>query len=168
MDLAHTLPRGSGLIYRHFGAPNRHHIAARLSKITKRRHLKLLIGNDPKLALEIGADGVHWPEMRFTEAKYWQNRFAIMTCAAHSRQTLSRLQREPIDAALVSAIFPSNSPSASAPLGVSTLRQLCTQSTIPLYALGGVNIQNMGKISKYSGISGIEGIQAVLQKQART
>ena len=162
--LAQALPVGSGLIYRHFGAPDRHHTATRLSNIAKKRRLKLLIGNDPKLAMKIGATGVHWPEAKIREAKYWQNRFALMTCAAHSRQAISRIQTTQIDAAFVSAVFPSNSPSASSPLGVETFRQLCVQSTIPLYALGGVNDQNMRNISRYGGISGIEGIQSVVQK----
>ena len=164
--LAHALPEGSGLIYRHFGAPDRYHTATRLSNIAKKQRLKLLIGNDPKLAMKVGAEGVHWSEARLREAKYWQNRFALMTCAAHSRQAISRIQTTQIDAAFVSTVFPSNSPSASSPLGVATFRQLCAQSTIPLYALGGVNDQNMRNISRYGGISGIEGIQAAILKTA--
>jgi len=162
--LVHALPKGSGLIYRHFGTADRYQTASHLSNIAKKRHLKLLIGNDPKLAMKVDADGVHWSEVRLREAKYWQNRFALMTCAAHSRRAISCIEATVIDAALISAIFPSNSPSAGSPLGVETFRQLCTQSAIPLYALGGVNTQNMDKVSGFGGIAGIEGVQGAVLK----
>ena len=57
-----TLPTGTGVIYRHFGAADRMKVAKALRDATYERQLPLLIANDPHLACQVRADGVHWPE----------------------------------------------------------------------------------------------------------
>src|SRR5262245_21883770 len=58
------LPRGWGVIYRHFGAPNRFVVGRELARACRQRGLFLLVSADPCLAQRIRADGVHWPEAR--------------------------------------------------------------------------------------------------------
>lgn len=165
LKFAASLPAGCGLIYRHFGASDRAEIAFALGRIAKRRGLKLLIGNDPQLALKSGALGVHWSEKRISEAKYWQNRFTLMTSAAHSPRAVFKARTAKVDAVLFSAIFPSKSPSAGPAKGVHTFRQMSQQSGLPIYALGGVNSENMGKISDFGGVACIEGAKVFSVKQ---
>jgi len=83
--LAEALPRGTGLIFRHFGVENKLEIGLCLAQIAARRRLTLLIGNDPQLAMKVKASGVHWSEAAMFSARRWKGRFPIMTGAAHSR-----------------------------------------------------------------------------------
>ena len=158
---AERIPYGWGLIYRHYGHRDRHFIGSDLARICRRRHLKLLIANDPDLAMKVKADGVHWPFAERGEARRWQARFALMTASAHSPDQLQLLQDTAVDAALLSTAFPSASPSARAPLGATRFRTLARRSGLPVYALGGMNAERAGALAPVAGIAAIEGIEAV-------
>ena len=164
LALGELLPQGSGLIYRHFGHAHRLETAYALARIAKLKRLKLLIGNDPHLASKIGADGVHWSENNLESAKYWRRKFNLMTGAAHCRMAIFRAQKSGVDAALFSAVFPSNSPSAGTPVGALKLRAHTRLAALPIYGLGGVNAGNMGKIASYNGIAAIEGVACTVWK----
>ncbi len=151
------LPRGSGIIYRHFGAENRHQTALELSDGIRPLGLRLLIAADPELAQAVGADGVHWPETRLGQARAWRNRFELQTASAHSRQAIWRASQLNFDAVLASSVFSSDSPSAGRPLGVARFRRLVSTSPIPVYGLGGVTAQTSKRICQVSGLSGISG-----------
>ena len=158
LALARGLPRGSGIIYRHFGADDRLSVALGLSRIARTRKLTLLIGNDPALACRVGADGVHWSEQRRPEARKWRTRFSVMTCAAHSRRALAGAIVCPCNAALYSTVFASKSASASNPVGALRFRSIAGQSRLPVYALGGVTSDTINRVAAFSGGAGIEGL----------
>lgn len=151
------LPRGSGIIYRHFGAKNRRQMALDLSEVASALRLRLLIAADPDLALEVGADGVHWPEARLGQARAWRNRFQLQTASAHSHRAILRASQLELDAVLVSSVFPSDSPSAGRPLGAPRFRRLVSASPLPVYGLGGVTAKNARQICAFAGLSGISG-----------
>ena len=156
--MALKLPTGSGIIYRHFGAKDRFAVAASLADLARRRGLKLLIAADPKLALEVGAHGVHWTEERLREAYKCHGRFRLQTASAHSRFAIVLAERMGVDAALVSTVFPSKSLSASRPIGSLRLRRLAQSNRLPLYALGGVKHDNALRVAGASGLAAIEGL----------
>jgi thiamine-phosphate pyrophosphorylase len=151
------LPRGWGVIYRHFGAPDREAAAGGLAVACRKKGLAFLIGADARLALQVGADGVHWPNRMAEEVRRWAVRFRLQTVSAHGPAELARLTGLPIDAALVSAVFPSASPSAGAALGALRLRRLSKLSPMPIYGLGGVNPENARQISGFAGLAAIGG-----------
>ena len=157
-SVAAKLPVGSGVLYRHFGAENRFEVAVELAGLARRRGLKLLTAADPKLAVEIGAYGVHWPEARLQDALKWRGRFQIQTASAHSRMAITRAEQVGVDAALVSTVFSSNSPSAGTPMGAAAFVELCHQSPLPLYALGGINADNAASVAGSGGLAAIEGL----------
>lgn len=164
ISLARRLPRGWGLIYRHFGAPDRAAVAAALA-VAARGRLTLLIGGDPRLAKAIGADGVHWPERRLREARRWRGAFKMMTGAAHSRSALRRCARSGLDAALLSTVFPSTSATASAPMGPIRLRNLARKGPpIAIYGLGGVHAGTAARIAEFTGLAMVEGAAAAFAR----
>lgn len=142
---------GSGLIYRHFGAPDRLATAQALAEMSRKKSFKLLIGNDPELAQKVGANGVHWAEAKLDQAGKWANRFEIMTAAAHSKTAMIRAREASMNAVLVSAVFPSASPSAGAPIGPEALREWAENVQIPTYGLGGVTEDNFDQIHGFAG-----------------
>ena len=161
LALASRLFKGCAIIYRHFGAANRTEVARRLSEIAQENEIALLIGNDPDLAIAVNADGVHWPEAKIGTASLWSGRFQIMTAAAHSEDAIAAATKANLDAVLVSAVFPSNSPSAGSPIGVETLRQWTESSPLPVYALGGVTADNFTEFHDFAGAAMIGGLSGL-------
>ncbi|HLB06647.1 MAG TPA: thiamine phosphate synthase [Alphaproteobacteria bacterium] len=158
---AAALPRGAAVILRHYGAPERAVLARKLAALCRRRHLKLLIAGDARLALRLGASGVHLPEhlahkgRRFRLKRSW-----IVTAAAHGLPGLIRAQRAGADAALLGPVFPSESHPVRKPLGPSRFAALARRAPLPVYALGGIGAHNASRL-KASGAIGIAAIGAL-------
>ena len=162
LALARRLPAGSGLIFRHFGAADRENVAHALADICRERGLVFLIGNDAELAARSGADGVHWPERSLAEAAARRGRgdVSLFTSAAHSGRALHRAAQAGIDAALLSPVFPSASPSAGRPLGLFPAARLAQHTRIPVFALGGINSRTARRLETL-GFAGIACIGAL-------
>ncbi len=158
---AARLPRGCGVIFRGFGRPDAEATAARLVMLARRRGLLLLIGADEALAARIGAGGVHLPERDLWKAPRIRARHPgwIVTGAAHSPLALQHALRAGLDAVLLSAVFPSNSPSAGKPLGPIKWALAVRRARTPTIALGGVNAKSVGRLvgTKTYGFAAVEG-----------
>jgi thiamine-phosphate pyrophosphorylase len=159
---AEDLPPGAGLVYRPFGAKNAEAVAYDLAEIAFENGLILLIGQDAGLAARVGAHGVHMPErLAATAARLKAAQPSwIVTTAAHSLAAARRAANSGADAAVVSAVFPSNSLSAGAPMGPVRLAGMVRQAGLPVYALGGVNDITAGRLLN-TGVAGLAGIAGV-------
>lgn len=153
------LPPEVGVIYRPFGAPDAVERGRRLATIARQRGLTLLAGADPDLALAIGAHGLHLPERLAYQLPALRSAHPgwILTAAAHSLQAAGL----EADALLVSPVFPSKSPSASAPLGLDAFTALVAAAAAPVYALGGVTARTAPLLAD-SGAAGLAGIEGFL------
>jgi thiamine-phosphate pyrophosphorylase len=158
-QLAQRMPPGWGLVYRHFGAPERFAMAERLAKLAFRGHFTLLIGADPRLAAAVGADGVHWPEACLLSARRWTGRFRLMTASAHSVSAVCAAQPRGIDARVLSTVFPSASPTASTPMGRFRFRKASRDAACPIYALGGITGETAPAVSRWAGLAGVGKIE---------
>ena len=101
----------------------------------------MLIGADPDLAIQVGADGVHFKrDKSLIRPKIWRARCPewIVTMAGiksgHYSADLSLL-----DGLLVSSVFKSQSPSAGPPTGVKAFTNYAKTLDCPVFALGGIN-----------------------------
>jgi thiamine-phosphate pyrophosphorylase len=157
---ARRLPKGSAIVYRAFGTADAETQARRLLKIAKARGLLLLIGADAALAARVGAHGVHLPERMAGRAQRLQRSTWIVTSAAHSAMAARRGLAAGADAVVVSAIFPSNSPSAGKPLGPLRLARLLRAVGGPVYALGGVNDKTARRLLP-AGLVGLAAVEAL-------
>lgn len=135
------LPRGAGVVYRAFGDPGAVAEGRRLVKAARRRGLLVLAGADAALAARIGADGVHLPQRMAARALGLKRarRTWIVTAAAHSKVAIVTAKRSGADAAFVSPVFVSASPSAGCPIGPLRFAALIGGAGLPVFALGGVN-----------------------------
>ena len=160
--VAAGLPVGSGVIYRAFGADDALPRARRLKAIAVERELILLVGADAALAEACGADGVHLPEAMIDRATVLRQGHPgwILTAAAHSLAATERAAAAGCDAALVSTVFASQSPSAGAPMGAGAFADLVRAAPLPVYALGGVTIRTAPDLagSGAQGFAMVEGL----------
>ena len=156
-----TLPRGSAVILRHYGAPGRKELAIRLLAASKRRGIPILVAADARLAAEIGADGLHLPEAMAARGpsvwSKWRKPGWLVTAAAHSPAALHRAKAAGADAALLSPVFPTESHPDGAALGALRFAAWCRKSPLPVYALGGVSAANVRRL-KGCGARGVAGI----------
>lgn len=155
VKVARTLPPGTCVIYRHFGAPERSRVARALKRVCDARGLTLLIAADPLLARRIGADGVHWPERQVRRMRI-EGR--LVTAAAHSARGVKRAAKA--DAILLSPLFATASASARPPLGVARAARLAQKARTYVIALGGINAAN-ARTLKGRGFAGLACVEAL-------
>lgn len=147
------------MIYRAFGDPAAGRVAGALRRIARARGLVLLVGADEGLAAKVGADGVHLPERMMAQAPMIRSRrpLWLITTAAHGPTALARAGRLDLDAAFLSTVFPSDSPSARPPLGAVRLAALARKARLPVVALGGVSAGTVRRLAD----TGVVGFAAV-------
>lgn len=162
VSAARSLPAGAAVVYRAFGAPEALEIAQALRRATREAGASLLIGADAGLAAACGADGVHLPERLAGRARALRQAHPrwLVTAAAHSLPAARRSLALGAHAVVVSAVFPSRSPSAGPPLGPRRLAVLTRASGGPVYALGGINTKNARRLlaSGVVGLAAVEGL----------
>ena len=169
LTAAAALPRGSAVVYRAFGSDDALTTARALRKLTRAKGLILLIGADAGLAARVGADGVHLPERAAHRIRTARRRPDwLITVAAHGAVAIRRGQGA--DAIVLSAVFPSRSPSAGRPLGPVRFALLARPSATPIIALGGVNMKNAPRLisAGAAGLAAIDGLTPGQGLPART
>lgn len=160
---ARALPKGAAIILRHTNERARARLAAQLKTIARASGLRLLIADDAHLAQRVGADGLHLPEVRLREASHWKalRPSWLITVAAHSAHSLAIASRAGADAALLAPAFATASHKERAPLGVTKLRLMSMQATLPVHALGGIDAANVGRL-RGARLAGIAAIGALI------
>jgi thiamine-phosphate pyrophosphorylase len=162
-ELAARLPAGAAVIYRGFGRPEAESDARRLRAVARQAQLRLLIGLDVALAVAVGADGVHLPERalhRAAEAR--AAGLSLVTGATHSSEALERAADLGLDAAVLSPVFVTASPSGGAALGVERLGAMVLAARLPVLALGGIHGQNAQALGS-SGVAGLCAVEGIVR-----
>ena len=159
VPIAQTLPRGTGIILRHYDVPERAALARRLAALARSRGLVLLIAADPRLARAVHAQGVHWPEMLMHRAR--RPHSGLVTVAAHDAKALIRARSVGADAALLSPVFATRSGAHKHPLGPLRFAALARMSPVPVYALGGISESSARRLL-HSGAAGLAAVDAFL------
>lgn len=130
------LPRGSGLIYRHYhlDGPERLARFRALRRVARARGHLAVLADSALTARAWGADGIYgaprslWP----------RRRVLIHLATAHSMAELRLAARLGADAALLSPVFPTRSHPGGTVLGAVRFRLLARQTRLPVIALGGM------------------------------
>jgi thiamine-phosphate pyrophosphorylase len=151
------LPRGAGVIVRHYGLPGseRRQLFERVRGVARRRGLVLVLAGSPRQAVAWGADGAHGrsPHVR-------SSRPLIRTAPLHRAGELHRVRHA--DAVLVSPVFATRShPGAAAlePRRVGLLRRMLKEPKPALIALGGMDARRFRRLAAL-GAYGWAGIDA--------
>lgn len=155
------LPADVGVIFRHFGLAAQIELAPSIAALCHQQQRTFLVAADRNLARKLGADGVHWPGRLAGEASRYRDSGHIMTMSAHSMRDVKRAEAAGADAAIISTIFQSDSPSASKPIGVGRLAVIQRQSNIALYGLGGIDATNVERVARIAGFAAVSGFNEV-------
>lgn len=132
----------------------------RLRDLAGSRGLLFLVAGDVELALAVEADGCHLPERQLADLARCRETFAFNTVAAHSGPALALAAHRGASAALLSPVFPTKSHPEAEALGVAGASALVSAAALPVYALGGINLQSAPALagSAFAGLAAIEGL----------
>lgn len=159
---AANLRRGDAVLLRDYGVPDRAARARALAQFCRCRGLLLFVGGDLRLALAVGAHGIHWPEaaLRRGVPRAGRTKPLLVTAAAHSRPALIAAARAGANAALLSPVFATASHPDAPWLGAVRFAGLVHTSPLPVYALGGINVRTAPRLfaSGAAGVAAIGGL----------
>ena len=111
---------------------------ARLSREAVGDGALLVLNGPDSLALELGYDGVHWPEAAIPDRPPEPDSLRFRSAAAHTIEAVSRARRASATAVLYGPVF-APTWKASTPAGLAALRETAAASPLPIYALGGID-----------------------------
>jgi thiamine monophosphate synthase len=151
-----NLPKNSAIIIREYDLSKnaREDFAREIFTLAKKRSdLKVLIGKDLALAKKLKADGIHFSDfdklpLQILNKKSFPKKF-ILSFSCHSEKSLLNIRKVNADMVFISPIFPTSSHNEAKTLGVRNLAKITTQnknrtySRLPLFALGGLNKENL-------------------------
>ena len=117
-------------------------LAQRVVELAHVHGARVLLNGDVTLAQAVGADGV---QLTSTQLAQWHERPAVAWCAAscHSLEELQRAEALGCDFALLSPVLPTLSHPGAAHLGWQNFAAIAAKSSIPVYALGGLEWGDM-------------------------
>ncbi len=117
-------------------------LALRLLPLLRAHGARLIVNGDIALAREVGADGV---QLTAAQLATLAERPEVAWCAAscHSAEELRRAEALGCDFALLSPVLPTRSHPGEPALGWERFAELVRGSSIPVYALGGLQLADM-------------------------
>ena len=162
-----ALPKNTAIIIREYdlSADQRLVFAQKVITVAKKKKLKVLVGKDYDLARKIGADGVHFSDRDQKVIAKNKNHKMLLSYSCHSSASIIKSKKLNADLVFYSPIFMSTSHPDQRPAGLCALRKFVMKSVVPVYALGGVNENNIKSLIN-AGVAGVGGIS--IFKMVRT
>jgi 8-oxo-dGTP diphosphatase len=116
--------------------------ASRAIALSKPYGAKVIINADIALAQELSADGVHLPASQLMAL---QSRPESLLCGAscHNAVELAQAANLALDFVVLSPVMPTKSHPEGKPLGWQSFTQLIKDYPLPVYALGGLERQDL-------------------------
>jgi thiamine-phosphate pyrophosphorylase len=139
------LPRGSGVVFRHYATPDRRTLFARVEAVARQRRLILIRAGETPMRHEAGAHAQRSPGLR--------------TAPAHSRRQAIAAIRQGADTLFLSPIFATRSHPGAPALGRVRLGLMIRGLRVPIIALGGMTPRR-AKSLRALGIHGWAAIDA--------
>ncbi|MET0362571.1 MAG: thiamine phosphate synthase [Sphingobium sp.] len=153
------LPRGSGIVLRHYHLPDgeRRALFDRLRRIADRRGLILFLGGGTREARAWGADGCHGD--RGSTPLRWPASMAV-----HDARQLRVAQRRGASLIFLSPLFATRSHPGQRPLGPVRFAALARRAGVPVLALGGVKPRH-GRLIRALGAQGFGAIDSLSRRE---
>jgi len=150
------LPRGSGLIYRHYHLPpaDRRARFEVLRRIARRFGHCMVLSGSAREARAWKADGAYGAAEKLASGPAIRRLVTV-----HSLRELAAAHRSRADAVLLSPVFPTRSHPGAALLGRVRFHLLAAHAGVPAIALGGMTVHRARTLPsrKWAAIQGLAG-----------
>jgi thiamine-phosphate pyrophosphorylase len=107
-----------------------------------------IVNDDPYLALELSADGVHvgQDDIDPSEARQIMGPDAIIGLSTHSREQIEAAASKPIDYVSVGPIWETPTKEGRAATGLELIRTAAEIAPVPWFAIGGIDPGNVDEV----------------------
>ena len=150
--------------------------ARRMHELTARYGVPLIIDDNVEIALKSGAEGVHvgQNDMDAGEVRRHLGPDRILGVTAKTVEQARRAQDAGADYLGSGAVFGTSTKADAIPMSLERLREICACVRIPVVAIGGICLENIGRLSGsgvagaaiVSGIFGAEDIEGTTRRLA--
>ena len=129
--------------------------ARRMHELTARYGVPLIIDDNVEIALKSGAEGVHvgQNDMNAGEVRRLLGPDRILGVTAKTVEQARRAQDAGADYLGSGAVFGTSTKADAIPMSLERLREICACVRIPVVAIGGICLENIGRLSG-SGVAG--------------
>ncbi len=153
------LPRGSGIIFRHYHlkeAARRNRFLS-IKALAKRSDHILLLAGSPRLARQWGADGVHGRHW-----KRYQTAGLLHSAPVHNPKEIRAANHNGADLLILSPVFATRSHPGQRPVSPLQLKRLVALCKKPVILLGGMDAQRFAQRNHLGahGWAAIDGLSA--------
>ena len=142
-------------------SPTQYYELAELAKSILPSSVRTLLNDDAQIAAELGYDGVHLPKTRLDTRSTYTETLSWVSVAIHETAELHYLELLDAHSIVVAPVFRPQWKD-STPLGLARLRSLVVQSSLPVFALGGIEYSNVDAC-KQQHVHGIAVLSSVLK-----
>jgi len=142
-------------------------VTAEIQPLVRKFGAALLVNDRVDVALVAGADGAHvgQEDLPAREARRLLPRPRLLGVSAGSKEMARRAQKEGADYIGVGPVFQTaTKPGAGDPLGLDLLAEIAAAVSIPVVAIGGINVDNVARVFE-AGASGVAVISAVVSAE---
>lgn len=138
--------------------------AIEIRKICNKYKIPFVIDDNVEIAIKSGADGVHLGQndMSIPQARRILGNNKIIGATARTAEQAIKAEQEGADYIGSGAVFATSTKSDTVPLSYKNLCKICSSVSIPVVAIGGINIENV-KSLKDSGISGVAVVSGIFK-----
>jgi thiamine-phosphate pyrophosphorylase len=107
-----------------------------------------IVNDDPHLALELRADGVHvgQDDMDPAEARQIMGPDAIIGLSTHSREQIEAAAKQPVDYISVGPVWETPTKEGRPATGLDLIREAREIAETPWFAIGGIDPDNAGEV----------------------
>jgi len=122
--------------------------AVRLRRLTKNSNAIFIVNDYVDIALSVDADGVHLGQEDLPLSEAWKimGRDRIIGVSTHDLEQAIEAERGGADYIGFGPVFHTMTKDAGSPKGVDMLREVKKQVTIPVVAIGGINLENVRSV----------------------
>lgn len=137
--------------------------AKSLKKLCKKYHVPFIVNDNVDVALMMGADGVHVGQSDACahDVRVRIGNDKILGVSVQNVEQAIKAQSDGADYLGVGAMFSTTTKLDAQTVSHEELKKICETVTIPVVAIGGINEQNLVKLSD-SHVDGIAVVSAIL------
>ena len=136
--------------------------AIEIGKLCHAYNVPLIINDQVQVAIKAKADGVHvgQDDMSVTQVRQLVGPDLFIGVSAHNTEEAVAAVRGGADYLGTGAVFGSKTKNNVTPLSAETLRQITSSVDVPVVAIGGINENNIEKLTG-SGVDGVAVVSAI-------
>jgi thiamine-phosphate pyrophosphorylase len=123
-------------------------VAAEAHDITSRSSVPLIINDHAGIAVEVPVEGVHvgQDDDPIATAREKAGRELLVGKSTHSLEQANAAEREGADYIGFGPIFATPTKPDYAPIGLADIKQVHREVSIPIFCIGGINIDNLQQV----------------------